>query len=386
MLNHTAGRLLPFMAALLASTPLAAQAQDAGLDLDREPSVGKVFAGEVPEGGEAASYLLTLQAGQAVDLTAAPVGGSDPILRVYEAGSDTLIAENDDSGGTLAANVRLFSETAKRVRIEVGSAAVDGEDGAMRFDLILRPSDYRPKPVVPLTLGGGHAGTLERSDEQLFRFDAQRGQLWDLALAAAPGSELDPALQIYAGEVAGGEVLMQDDDGGGALNARARFLVPETGTYTARAYAVGTTEGAYELSVGRSAAALAASVKTVELGQAVSGTLEEGAGEHVYRLSDRARRAIAAGTGPLVIALNRTGDAEEGGSILDPMLEVGFETPLGFTSLLSDDDGGGETNARLVLDASTLTGPWLEALRIKARAYDESAGHYTLEISETGGE
>lgn len=386
MSNHTARRLLPFIAALLASTPLAAQGQDAGVDLDQEASVGKVFAGEVPEGGETASFLLTLQAGEAVDLTAAPVAGSDPKLQVFDAASDALIAENDDSAGTLAANVRLFSETTKRVRIEVANAAVEGGDEAMRFDLILRPSDYRPKPVVPLALGDSHTGTLELSDEQLFRFSGQRGQLWDIALAAAPGSELDPALQIFSGEVAGGEALIQDDDGGGGLNARVRFLVPETGTYTARAYAIGTTQGDYALSVGRSAAALAASVKTVELGQAVSGTLEQGAGEHVYRLSDRARRAIAAGGGPLVIELNRAGDAEEGDSVLDPMLDVGFETPLGFTSLLSDDDGGGETNARLLLDASTLTGPWLEALRIKARAYDESAGNYTLKISEAAGD
>ena len=382
MSSQITGRLLPFAAALLAAAPLAAQDRD----LDREPSVGKVFTGEVPEGGGAARYLLTLQAGQAVELTAAPVGGSDPILKVYDAGSEALIAENDDSAGSLAANVRLFSETAKRVRIEVANAAVDGGDAAMRFDLILRPSDYRPRPVVALALGDSHTGTLARSDEQLFRFAGQRGQLWDIALAAAPGSELDPALQVFSGEVAGGEAVMQDDDGGGGLNARTRFLVPETGTYTVRAYAVGTTEGDFGLSVGRSAAALAASVKTVELGQAVSGTLEEGTDEHVYRFSERARRAIAAGDGALVIELSRAGDAEEGGTVLDPMLEVGFETPLGFTSLLSDDDGGGDTNARLVLDASTLTGPWLEALRIKARAFDQSAGDYALEVSEAAGD
>jgi hypothetical protein len=384
MPNYTAGRLLPFMAALLAATPLSAQDRD----LDSEPSVGKVFTGEVPEGGGSARYLLTLQAGQAVDLTAAPVGGSDPVLKVYDAASDALIAENDDSAGTLAANVRLYSETTKRVRIEVANAASEGEggDAAMRFDLVLRPSDYRPRPAVPITLGDSQTGSLVRGDEQLFHFTGQRGQLWDIALAAPAGGELDPALQIFAGEVAGGEVLMQDDDGGGGLNARTRFLVPETGTYTVRAYAVGTTEGDYALSVGRSAAALAASVKTVELGQAASGTLEQGADEHVYRLSDRARRAIAAADGPLVIELNRAGDAEEGGTVLDPMLEVGFETPLGFTSLLSDDDSGGETNARLVVDTSTLTGPWLEAFRIKARAFDQSAGHYALEVSEAAGD
>src|SRR5688572_32728170 len=77
------------VAALLAAAPLAAaQAQDR--DLDREPSLGKVFTGETVEGGGPARFMLTLEAGQALDLTAAPVGGSDPFIRVYEAGSDTL--------------------------------------------------------------------------------------------------------------------------------------------------------------------------------------------------------------------------------------------------------------------------------------------------------
>lgn len=376
--HTTARRLLPLAAAVLAAAPLGAQAQE--IDLDREPSVGKVFAGETGADG-AARFLLTLAAGQAIDLTAAPVGGSDPKLTVHDAASDSLIAENDDSGGTLAANVRLYSERGQRVRIEVANAAVEGSDGPMRFDLIVRPSDYRPKPVVALALGEAHDGTLGRSDEQLFRFRGERGQVWDLALAAASGSSLDPALQVFAGEVVGGEALGQDDDGGGGLNARLRFLVPETGTYTARVYAVGQSEGDFTFSAGR---ALPAEIRDLELGRAATGTLGAGSGDHVYRLSERARSAVAAGSGALVIALDRVAsDAEDA---LDPVLEVGFETPLGFSTLLSDDDGGDDMNARLVFDASGLDATWLEALRIKARAFQQTAGDYELLVSEGGGD
>ena len=97
----------------------------------------------------------------------------------------------------------------------------------MRFDLILRPSDWRPRPPIALALGDAHSGELARGDEQLFRFTGQRGQLWDLALSAAPGSELDPALQVFAGEVAGGEALGSDDDGGEDANARLVFDASE---------------------------------------------------------------------------------------------------------------------------------------------------------------
>lgn len=380
MSKHSIG-LASFAAIAVAAAPLAAaHAQDR--DLDREPSVGKVFTGEVPAGGGAARYLLTLAAGQAIDLTAAPVGGSDPILKVFDAATDGLLAENDDSGGGLASNVRLFSEQRKRVRIEVSNAAVENGEAAMRFDLILRPSDYRPRPVVTLALGEVREGTLGRGDEQLFRFAGERGQLWDLALAAGPGSSLDPALQVFAGEVAGGTPLGQNDDASG-LNARLRFLVPADGAYTVRAYAVGQSEGAFALSAGRSEGALTTAVEELELGRAATGTLD-GSGDRVYRLSQSARTAIAAGAGPLVVALRRVQTDAEGG--LDAILDIGFETPLGFSSLLTDDDGGGEMNARLVFDASDLDPTWLEALRIKARAFQQTAGDYQLTVSEGEGD
>jgi hypothetical protein len=216
----------------------------------------------------------------------------------------------------------------------------------------------------------------------LFRFTGERGDLWDIALAAAPGSSLDPALQVFGGEVAGGTALGQNDDDGGTLNARLRFLVPETGTYTVRAYGVGQTEGAFALSAGRAQGAVAAEVQDVGLGAAATGTLVAGAGEHVYRLDQSARAAIAANPGPLVVDLRKVQSDAEGG--LDPIVDVGFETPLGFSSLLSDDDSGGETNAHLVFDTTGLDATWLEALRIKVRAFMQTAGDYELTVSETG--
>ena len=371
-------RLL-FAALLLAAAPLAVHAQD--LDLDRAPSVGKIFNGEVPEGGGTARYLLTLQAGQAIDLTATPVSGSDPVVRVYDAASDTLIAENDDSAGGLAANVRLFSEQRKRVRIEVANASVEDSLAAMRFDLILRPTDYRPNPVLPLAIGDTHAGTLASGDEQLFRFQGKRGELWNLAMTAAAGSSLDPALAVYGGDIPSGEVLGEDDDGGGGINSRLRFLVPQDGTYTVRAHGVDGNGGDYTLSAGRVDSA-AMAVRDIDLGAPATAALDGNVGEHLYRLSDGARSALAAGAGPLIVELSRTGEASEGA--LDPILEIGFDTPLGFSSLLQDDDGGGDMNARLVFDGTDLAGPWLEALRFKARSYDNTTGDYALTVTRAG--
>lgn len=366
-----------FAAALLAAAlPLApAFAQDR--DLDREPSAGKVFRGEVGESGAPARFLLTLQGGQALDVTAAQVGGSDPYLRVFDAGSGEVIAENDDSGGSLAARARLYSPEDRRVRIEVTSAATEESSGPVRFDLIVRSSDYRPRPPRSITLGETLTGTLEGEDEQLFQFRAERGQLWTLAMTRSGNSDLDPMLEIFAGDDPSGEALASDDDGGGGLDARVRFLVPQTGDYVVRASGVSASAGDFTLSAGSSQAASAAP-RVIELGRAAAGTLGGDTPEQFYRLGDRARAALAASPGPLVIDLRHSGEGEDA---LDPVLEIGFETPLGFSSLLSDDDSGGNTDARLVLDASTLGPMWLESLRIKAGAFNESTGGYELRVS-----
>lgn len=376
MMEHTARRYAAFAAAALigiAQAPAGVRAQDR--NLDSEISTGKVFRGEVDAGGPAARFLLGLQGGQALEVTAAPVGGSDPYLKVYDAASGELLGENDDSGGSLAASVRVFSDTARRLRIEVSNAA--GED-AMRFELLVRPSDYRPRPAQDITLGQTLSGELDSGGEQLFRFRAERGQLWEFTLAQGPGSELDPALQVFAGERGGGDALASDDDGGGGLNARLRFLAPASGAYVVRGYGVGSTAGTYVMSAGRAQAAAPADARALDLGRAAAGKIDGATRERFYRLSAAARSALAASPGVLVIDLHRTGEGEEA---LDPVLDVGFDTPLGFASLVGDDDGGEDSDARVVLDVAELTPVWLEALRIKASGFLDTAGDYTLTVT-----
>ena len=376
MTKHTARRHAGLVAAALiavAQPPAGVRAQDR--NLDSEQSAGKVVRGEIEAGGTPARFLLGLPAGQALEVTAAPVGGSDPYLKVYDAASGDLLGENDDSAGSLAANVRVFSETARRLRIEVSNAA--GED-AMRFDLIVRPSDYRPRPTQEIALGQTLSGELDGGGEQLFRFRAERGQLWEFTFAQGPGSELDPALEVFSGERGGGEALASDDDGGGGLNARVRFLAPASGTYVVRGYGVGSTAGAYVMSAGRAQAAARAEVRALELGRAAAGTIDGATRERFYRLSSGARNALAANPGALVIEMHRTGQGEEA---LDPVLDVGFDTPLGFASLISDDDSGEDSDARVVLDVTELSPVWLEALRIKASGFLDTAGDYALTVA-----
>jgi len=376
MRKHTARRHAGLLGAALIAVAMpwaGTRAQDR--NLDSEPSAGKVVRGETDAGGAPARFLFGLQAGQAIEVTATPVGGSDPYLKVYDAGSGELLADNDDSAGSLAANVKVFSQSARRLRIEVSNAA--GDD-AMRFELIVRPSDYRPRPAQVIALGQTLSGELDSGEEQLFRFRAERGQLWEFTLAQGPGSELDPALEVFAGERSGGDALASDDDGGGGLNARVRFLAPASGTYVVRGYGVGSTAGTYVMSAGRAQATAPADVGELDLGRAATGTIDGDTRQRFYRLSERARTALAADRGVLVVEMRHTGDDD---SAIDPVLDVGFETPLGFASLISDDDGGEGSDARVVLDVSELTPVWLEALRIKASGFLATAGDYSLTLA-----
>ncbi|MEO6388096.1 MAG: hypothetical protein ABIT16_05485 [Croceibacterium sp.] len=364
-------------AALFASVMLAGAAQAQDRNLDTEPSAGKIFSGDLAETDKTTQFALTLRAGQAVDLTAAPVDGADPYLRVYDARSDALLAENDDSDG-LGAHVQLYSEETKRLRIEVSNAAVDGPQGTMKFELIVRPSDYRPKPPLEIALGQKLSGSLAGGEDQLFRFHAERGQLWQFTMNRAPGSELDPAVEVFAGNSAAGDALASDDDSGGGLDARVRFLVPTTGDYVARGYAVTETGGDYVFVAGQAVPAKPAELLDIDVGRPASDTIDADVPVRFYRLSPRARSAIAAAPGAVVVELNHVGGSDEGA--LDPVLDVGFETPLGFSSVLNDDDSGGDTDARILLDASTLTPTWLEALRIRASGFLQTEGEYELTL------
>jgi hypothetical protein len=342
-------------------------------DLDTESSAGKVYAGEYGGNGEAARFALTLGAGEGIQIEALPVAGSDPRISVFDSGTGELLAENDDQPGTVAARVRLFGEERRRLRIEVSASPGGPEAGpGTRFVLLVMPSDYRPSPPRDIAAGQRHAGELVAGDEQLFRVAATQGQAWEFALAAPAGSALDPFLQVLD---ASGEPLASDDDGGDGLNALLHFTAPRAAIYTVRASGLGSSAGSYVFNAAILGDMPPAEIEQLDFGRAVRGTLRGGGETRLYRLSPSARAAIASGLAAAAIEMTAA-DSE-----LDPLVEVGFQTPLGFSAVRSDDDGGGGLNARLVLDFAEFAGEgdWLDRFRIRAhRAIGE--GSYEIVV------
>jgi hypothetical protein len=366
--SFTSGAAIGLLAC--ASLAWADIAQAQVRDLDSESSAGRAYAGEYA-GDAAAQFVLTLAAGEGVQIEALPVAGSDPRISVFDAGTGELLAENDDQPGTVAARVRLFTEQRRRLRVEV-SASPGGPDPVprTRFVLLVMPSDYRPSPPRDIAAGERHVGELMAGEEQLFRVAAVQGQAWEFALAAPAGSALDPFLQVLD---ASGEPIESDDDGGEGLNALLHFTAPRAATYTVRASGLGSSAGGYVFTAATVGDRPPAGIESLDFGRPARGRLGGRGETRLYRLSPAASAAISNGLAAAAIEMTAA-DSE-----LDPLVEVGFQTPLGFSAVRSDDDGGGGLNARLVLDFAEFAAEadWLDRFRIRAsRAMGE--GDYEI--------
>ena len=363
--------------ALAAASPAFAQ----GADL----AVGGTVAGEVAEAGSPATISLRAAPGQTIQLDAIPAprapDGLDLVMRVYDAAGE-LVYEDDDSGGALNPRVTLTSEAGGLYRVEV-----DVLDESGPFTLLARESVFVPEVTTALAMSGDRA---ERSvafpadSDALFTFSGRRGEIYSITLVAdesdEEGGEADPVLELYPGEGTAQASLFSDDDGGGALNSRIVAELPEDGTYTVRVSSL-SSAGSARLAVAR-ITLQAASVGDLAYGRATAVTFAEDSplviGESarplvpyaLFRLPDSPAPSAIAGRGEAIVIGATSAE-------LDPYLEVGLDTPLGFAAILSNDDHEG-LDARLELDPADFDGAdaaeWWSKLRIRVSVPAGSMG------------
>ena len=362
-------------------------------DLDGEESDVRVFQGTVD--GEAAVFQFTVPADTALQIDAISRDDFDPVLRVLDA-DGVLIGEDDDGGDDLNARVRLSAEDrSRRITIEVGSFSAEwaeGEGGyGGSFDLRLSTSDYVQVGTRAVTYGARETGVLT-GEEHLFTMQGVAGEAVEIALVANEDG-LDPYLELRD---SGGETIAFDDDGGDGLNSLLRHTFEESGTYTIAATGLGDSEGGYRLRVReRRQAPAQIPLQVIGFDSEASGELASDYGEDGeallvpnyidYQLSEAVKSAIRAGNGEISIRMNASGagDPDFGGDI-DPFLELGFDTPMGFAVVESDDDSGGDMNAMLPVDLGVIADQpgLLDMLRIRALGYGGTAGAYTLVVTQ----
>jgi len=206
--------------------------------------VGEEVADDLNEASEAHDWTFEGSAGQRVTIrcAAAPGTDTDPRLNLLGPGGQ-LLAEDDDSGGewnALIPNFGLPADGTYTIKVDVWGNDTGGyiltldegqesdgqapETGNLALDM---PSTHRGS----ISVGGQVTDELNGLFEaHNWTFEGSAGQRITIRCAAAPGTDTDPRLNLLG---PGGELLAEDDDGGGERTALiSNFGLPAGGTYT----------------------------------------------------------------------------------------------------------------------------------------------------------
>ena len=227
--------------ALAIATPAAAQAPwSASGELSDSDSAGE-------EQRRYDDHSIRLEAGQRYSLTVNS-DAFDPVARLYRAGEDEPVAENDDSGGSLNSRINYTPAAGGDYVLRV-IAFSDGGRGAYTARVEALPPLPPGVPVPWSTSGTLEDGDAAEGDEGARRDDhvvrLEAGRRYRLFVES---SAFDPVATLHA--PGRGDVVAQNDDSGGSLNSRIAFSPPEAGDYvfTISSYAA-DGRGAYRAGV-----------------------------------------------------------------------------------------------------------------------------------------
>lgn len=358
------------IALLTSSAALAQSTVDARLG---DEIRGRLEDGDArTRGGEAYrydDYRVQVRAGQRLEAQMTS-DDFDAYLEVYADGqtSRTALASDDDAAGDLNARVRFTAPESGRYIVRARNYS-GMETGDYILSLSERPAVRIPRPGR-IAVGRDVSGRLTSSDAE-----DDDGRVYDAyAFRAAAGERVAIALEsedfdavLRVGRVVEGVVVQmaENDDGGSGLNARLIFTAPQAGEYVVQATAYGqAAEGDYRLSLEQGPPPPEA--KPAVIGEetrgrltSASSTSDPGAPADLYRFTGQEGQRLA-------ISLNA--------DRFDAYLEL-FDAH--HNSLATDDDSGGELNARLT-HVLPQDGEYL----VEARAFSSGEGAYTLKIEE----
>ncbi|MNS56785.1 hypothetical protein D3C72_896570 [compost metagenome] len=363
--------------ALLSSGSVSAQSSaSAATDIRIGAEVrGRLEEGDPRTRGNEAyrydDYRVQLRAGQRLQ---AELRSSDfdAYLAVYAEGRTTgepLASDDDGAGSGMNARLR-FTPESDGVYIVRARPFSGLETGAYTLALSERVAPRQPRPgrisVGDYANGRLTSGDAEDEDGKTFDAYAFRANAGDRVAILLESDDFDPVVRV--GRIVGGSFVQaaQNDDGDGkGLNSYLVFTAPQAGEYLIQTTSVsGDSEGDYRLTLEQGPPAPEA--RSIAIGEEVSGRLSEdspksdsGSSADLYRFTGRAGQRVA-------ISLK----ADD----FDSYLEL-FD--VNHNSLATDDDSGGELNARL-----TFVLPEDGDYLIEARGFSDATGSYDLKIEE----
>lgn len=290
----------------------------------------------------------------------------DPYLELWSPGTAQRVAANDDRPGSTNSTL-LFTAPEAGVYV-VRARPLLGGTG----DYSLRVATPPPPPVaVALVPGRNEVRPPEAGGEslqdRLFTFEGRRGERVRLTLERrgfgdqlrlvdpdgqplASAGELDPSVSVFA-------------------------VLPKDGRYRveAKLHAFGPAGTPPGLDFEKVAAPAERPPQPVQAGASVDGeiNLQSPAAEDAYgggTLTLHELYELPASPGQTV-TVTLTSNA------FDPVLDAGAMSAVGFATAITDDDGGGGTNSRLVLRPER---PGQIVLRV--RALGNGIGAFQLRV------
>jgi hypothetical protein len=308
-------------------------------------------AGQVPLAiGQAVTIRLR---GRAEAWFRLPPGGQDLVVitRNLSAGTDTTlalldangreIAEDDDGGDEQLAS-RIEVPSAQRRPRYVRARLLSG---AGSFELVALPDTAPPTPAFPASIREATAAP-SLAVGQSVPLTLRRGQIAVYRLPDGDIAVVTRNLQRRADTVlalldADGNVVSEDDDGGGGLASRLEVAGNEPRPLFVRAGLLGDGGGSFELAVEAdsqgppdfpTSISAAAAARPIEPGAPVAIRLRRGQSAF-FRLPP----------GALVV---RTEGLRDGTDTILEILDQSGQV------LAEDDDGGGGLASRLAVDAA----------------------------------
>jgi hypothetical protein len=204
--------------------------------------------------GEAHTYTFRSEGGETlnVEMRAEPGGTNlDPVLELYGP-NGLLVAFNDDQpdSGARSRDAALVDAPLVEAGVYTLVARSYGKRGAGMYSLTATR-----EPLLSLD-GSAPIALGERVQAEIFvagqvdrwTFQGQAGQVVRISMRHAPGSQLDPLVELIGPD---GETLTTSDDDGGDVNSLIdAFTLPLDGPYVIVARAWGSLSvGEYELTL-----------------------------------------------------------------------------------------------------------------------------------------
>jgi hypothetical protein len=340
-------------------------------------SPAPLAVGAAVPGGLSADDPRSLEGIAAVDLFALPLDEGERVVVMARstevdlvlwvtAPTGELVGRDDDSAGGTDPLVEVDAPYPGTYLVGVSSDFAS--TGA--YELRVESAGVRPLAALPrVELGVATEGRLSRGDERphaarsyrdRYAFAGSAGQSLELRMRS---TELDAYLRLYGPS---GELLAEDDDGGGGFDSRVFAVLDEDGDYVVEATSYAPATGAYTLELDAFEAREPV-WSALAVGQEATGRLDEGDPRS-------SRYGTLTDTWTLALEPGQRVEIAMRSPLVDPYLVV--VDPNGAV-IAQDDDGGGGLDA-LVRFTASLPGEHL----ILASSARYAQGEYTLEVTD----